>query len=180
MDDTITCPVCGQTNPADVELCHNCQWPLQSRRESGPAVPGAGEPDAFLQQDTPLDTAVPDWLRDLEPDAGEPTLQEPGGAARPVAEEMPADAAPPHEARNEDVPDWVARIAETTAADASSESERPADGGETTARRRRPPTGQPVGATPELERRGPGARRPAGEQAACRSESRSTPFKQRR
>ena len=67
MDETITCPNCGEINPADMPYCRNCQWRLRSLDEqlgtdrANLHQPGSGASSPA----SPTESPVPDWLRQL-------------------------------------------------------------------------------------------------------------------
>ena len=156
MEDTITCPVCGETNPADLVLCRNCQWPLRSTTGPEPADDGAIRSDDSAPQGNASWTAIPDWLRDLGSDAERSAAPElvvpdgmPAGSAPHAVEEPPAELPPRGQSALDEVPEWVARIAGTTAADAEPGSE--VSWGKTEARHDEVPAGaEATGPTPEL------------------------------
>jgi hypothetical protein len=65
----VRCPMCGKTNPADVEVCGYCEARLQ---------PLAGNQDEFTwQEDSRLEQEedIPDWLKELRP-PGEEDIEE--------------------------------------------------------------------------------------------------------
>jgi hypothetical protein len=130
VEDTLTCPVCGETNPADLVLCRNCQWPLRSTTGSEPPAEGAIRSDDSASQESTDWTAIPDWLRDLGSDAGQSTAPEPvihdempAGSAPHAVEETPPELPSRDQRALDEVPEWVARIAGTTAADTEPGSE---------------------------------------------------------
>ena len=71
MAETITCPVCGEPNPTDMEFCRNCQSRLKPltgvlRGEDLPIQPG----DMPTKKTTgDLEGALPRWLRDAREQA---------------------------------------------------------------------------------------------------------------
>lgn len=106
MEETFTCPVCGETNPADVEFCQNCQWRL--RPEAVQAPPDAPETPA---ESADPELSVPDWLRRVREQA--PQLDQGAAEAWPRQEsgaDLLAGLAAQKPLDEDDLPDWAASI----------------------------------------------------------------------
>ncbi len=119
MAETVTCPVCGQTNPVDMEFCQNCQSRLKPL--TGPL---RGEKQAILPGEMPtkkttgdLEAALPRWLREVREQAREPGQPEPTESvsqekeepARPQADLLAGLASQRQE--EDETPEWVRQIA---------------------------------------------------------------------
>ncbi len=139
MEETIICPVCGATNPADAALCQNCQWPLRTPQGSTPGGAATGQGDIPAAPDESAAPAIPDWLRDLGRDpqpVPAPDLDSPDrlhAIGNPPLDQLTSAASTPDllaEERAADVPDWMARIAGTAPdlAETGSDSIAPAEG----------------------------------------------------
>jgi len=116
---TITCPVCGEVNPAELEFCQNCQSRLR------PAVDMLGEMDETIQpgqaptkkNTAELEPILPQWLRDARERARKIAEEEARQAAqktqpRPDAAEPDLLAGLKSQSRDEEeeIPDWLASI----------------------------------------------------------------------
>ncbi len=135
MDETIICPNCGESNPADMAFCHNCQWRLRPLGENSGKT---GQPS---DDGAASDNSVPDWLR-LAPTQPRPELAADEAAAEqlrnrlasPAVEDVrPTDHKPKdpvdllagltqaEQPDEEPIPDWVARIMGITDSDDSDQ-----------------------------------------------------------
>lgn len=135
MTATVTCSVCGATNPADAELCQNCHSRLQAlTRPLPPENPPirSGEAPALGGNEDP-EASLPRWLREMREQARQSLREETPEsepAARPVepAEEPDLLAGLESQAQAEDeddTPEWVARIAGKPSATAKTERPEP-------------------------------------------------------
>jgi hypothetical protein len=122
MAQTIKCPVCGESNPAELEFCQYCQSRLQ--RETG-ATGSLGEPIQPGQAPTKKTTAelepiLPQWLREARTKARQSAEEE----AAQMAEQSSAESISPAKQEpdllaglqsqdsdeEEETPDWLASI----------------------------------------------------------------------
>jgi hypothetical protein len=107
----IRCPNCGKNNPDILDVCQFCQTPLKPesalRIGDRPIKKNTGE----------LESALPDWLRDVRQQARDSAEEE---AAQAAAQSKPEKNEPPDllaglasqagSADDEEVPDWLASI----------------------------------------------------------------------
>lgn len=132
MEDTVICPNCGETNPADLPYCQYCQWRLRALDGEWESPTGADSDGAPDSGPGPEDARLPDWLRD---GSAPPAASESGGSRDKTA---PAGgSASPNEdlfaglseSGDEDnaIPDWVARIMNLPAAQESPKPASPED-----------------------------------------------------
>jgi hypothetical protein len=124
MAETIVCPVCGETNPADMEFCRNCQSRLHPL--TGPLK---GENSAIQPGEIPtkkvtseLEPILPQWLRDARKHARDTAAEEAAQADQekkdnPVSESPDLLAGLESQARDDEdeTPDWVSHITGTPA-----------------------------------------------------------------
>src|SRR5215216_821297 len=120
----IRCPKCGRNNPDLFDVCQYCQTPLkpQSVLRSGekPTKKNTGE----------LESALPDWLKDIQQQAKDAAQEEAAQAAAnpPQKNEPPPPdllaglASQTSSAGEEDVPDWLASLTPPTVPKASTPS----------------------------------------------------------
>src|SRR5512133_2666357 len=66
----IRCPMCGKPNPDDLEICQFCQARLKPARSSETGGPAASS--LFGSLAASEDDELPEWLRDLRPQAASP------------------------------------------------------------------------------------------------------------
>src|SRR5512146_149570 len=123
MAESIVCPVCGETNPGDMEFCRNCQSRLRPltgalKGESAPIQPGEPPTKKVTSELEPL---LPQWLRDARQQARETTAedktrseQEQKEAASPSVPDLLDGLASQREEEDEDIPDWLAQITGAT------------------------------------------------------------------
>ena len=131
MEDVVICPNCGETNPADMAFCHNCQWRLRALDDDWAAdhrMDGSPDLQAPAAENT-ADGSVPDWLR-LAPTQPRPELAADEAAAEQLRQRLSSldQAAAPEENKqgveledllaglsqaeqpdDEPIPEWVAR-----------------------------------------------------------------------
>ena len=123
MADVIVCPVCGETNPADMEFCSNCQSRLQPlngalKGENAPIQPGTLPTKKVTAELEPL---LPQWLRDARQKARD-TAAEDAAEADKQDKLAPAASGPDllaglHSQGDEDeeeIPEWLAHITGAT------------------------------------------------------------------
>jgi hypothetical protein len=107
----LRCPNCGKSNPDFLDICQFCKTPLKPeatlRIGQTPTKKNTGE----------LESALPDWLKDVRQQARDSAEAEAAQAAsqpRPQKNEPPdllaGLASQTSDAGEEDVPDWLARI----------------------------------------------------------------------
>ncbi len=132
MTDRLTCPVCGESNPADMEFCRNCQSRL--RPLNGPLK---DESDAIQPGELPtkkvtseLEPLLPQWLREARQQARDTAAedqskaaQEPKEPATPSVPDLLDGLASQSQDEDEDVPDWLAQITGATSKKKKSASE---------------------------------------------------------
>ncbi|MGE5071860.1 MAG: hypothetical protein ACM3MF_00390, partial [Anaerolineae bacterium] len=123
MAQTIICPVCGETNPADMEFCHNCQSRLRPlpgslQNESAPIQPGELPTKKATGELEPL---LPQWLRDARQKARENTAEDASASDRdeqepaaPPEPDLLAGLASQRDDDEEDIPEWLANITGAT------------------------------------------------------------------
>ncbi len=113
--EIVVCPVCGETNPADMEFCRNCQSRLR---------PVGGESEAIQPGQLPtkkktseLEPLLPQWLREARQKARDSESQEPGAfndepaeAPEPSGSDLLAGLASQSSDDEEDIPEWLANI----------------------------------------------------------------------
>lgn len=119
MVDTVTCPVCGESNPAGLEFCQNCQ----SRLRPLPGVGGTsrtsrGRDESPVEDSGNLEEMLPRWLREAREQAGRSSSTVATGAEKAPetgSEDEAADLLAGLEMQAEqpedETPEWVARIA---------------------------------------------------------------------
>ncbi len=124
MPEMIVCPVCGETNPADMEFCRNCQSRLHPltgplRGENSPIQPGELPTKKVTSE---LEPILPQWLRDARKQARETAAEEASKAEQEEKDNPPASAPDllaglASQARDEEdeTPEWVAHITGTPA-----------------------------------------------------------------
>jgi hypothetical protein len=132
MADTIICPVCGESNPADMEFCQNCQsrlLPLTGplKGEDAPLHPGQIPTKKVTSE---LEPILPGWLREARKQARQSAQEEPtisGGekTSKPVpdAPDLLAGLASQNEGEEDDTPDWLTSITGAPAKKKKSEPE---------------------------------------------------------
>jgi len=112
----ITCPVCGEVNPADQEFCQYCQSRLQPpaddlKSENAPITPGQFPTKKVTAE---LEPILPQWLRDARDKARKAAEEQ--AAKEPVTQPSvsPADLLAglqsQKEEEEEETPDWLAHI----------------------------------------------------------------------
>ena len=119
MAEPIICPVCGESNPADMEFCRNCQSRLRPltgalKGENAPIQPGDLPTKKVTSELEPL---LPQWLRDARQQARDSAAED---VSKAEAEEpgTPAFSGPDLLAGlesqggedEEEVPEWLAHI----------------------------------------------------------------------
>lgn len=119
MAETVVCPVCGETNPADMEFCRNCQSRLQPltgalKRENVPIQPGDLPTKKVTSELEPL---LPQWLRDARQQARDSAAEEASKAekAEPTTpsssgSDLLAGLESQSKDEEEEVPEWLAHI----------------------------------------------------------------------
>jgi hypothetical protein len=122
MAETVVCPVCGETNPADMEFCRNCQSRLHPLTgslsgENAPIQPGQLP---TKKETSELEPLLPQWLREArkqaresEPGAGTKATKDEGEDKGPAAIPGPdllAGLASQAKDEEEETPDWLAHI----------------------------------------------------------------------
>jgi hypothetical protein len=127
----ILCPLCGKPTPEDQDTCRHCQAPLKGQIPTTPfdgdklpdwlldlqaSEPTIPEEPSSSKDAAPLETDLPDWLRQAIPPAEAiPSPEQPAGAA---AEKNPEwldrllSASQKPELPAEVVPDWLAGLGE--------------------------------------------------------------------
>src|SRR5512143_3624450 len=125
MAESIVCPVCGETNPGDMEFCRNCQSRLRPltgalKGESAPIQPGEPPTKKVTAELEPL---LPQWLRNARQQARASAAedqarieQQPPEAHAPSGSDLLAGLASQSKDEEEEAPDWLAHItgAQTT------------------------------------------------------------------
>lgn len=119
MQDWITCPVCGESNPADAVFCQNCQWRLRAPSETTSSeVPSSvpGQPQGGAGERVP-EEELPQWLREARQEAlrsarteSSSTEVQPAASSVPPDEDLLAGLVSQEHQPDEDLPDWVAQI----------------------------------------------------------------------
>src|SRR5512146_1728937 len=94
MAESIVCPVCGETNPGDMEFCRNCQSRLRPltgalKGESAPIQPGEPPTKKVTSELEPL---LPQWLRDARQQARDTAAEDASKAEQEQREQPPASA----------------------------------------------------------------------------------------
>lgn len=117
MAETITCPVCGESNPAETEFCQNCRSPLMPvsgapRGENQPMRTGENPPNQGVEGPEP---ALPRWLREAREQARR-ALKDEAAPTEPAEKPEPPDLLAGLESQKaedeeDETPEWVARIA---------------------------------------------------------------------
>ncbi len=122
MADAVICPVCGETNAADMEFCRNCQSRLKPltgalKQESGPIQPGDLPTKKVTSELEPL---LPQWLRDARQQARDAAAEDASKgdeeeASAPIspASDLLAGLASQAREEEEEVPEWLAHITGT-------------------------------------------------------------------
>jgi hypothetical protein len=127
----ILCPLCGKPTPEDQATCRHCQAPLKGQPTATP-FDGDKLPDWLLdlqaseatipeepsssEDAAPLETELPDWLRQAIPPAA--AIPSPEQPATPASEQTPEwldrllSASQKPEPPAEVVPDWLAGLGE--------------------------------------------------------------------
>jgi hypothetical protein len=121
MMDTIKCPVCGETNPANAEFCQNCRSRLEPltgplKEENAPLQPGQIPTKKVTAE---LEPILPQWLREAREkarqsaseDATEQSLfaNNPTPAA-PSTPDLLAGLTSQSDNEDEEVPDWLVSL----------------------------------------------------------------------
>ena len=127
----IRCPMCGKSNPEDLELCQFCGARLKPLAASTPAEGDQAFPDKYSTSDKPpeQEPTIPDWLGNLRKDsdavAGEFT--EDGTFERDLSGEIAPSFSSPSSSEipdrlaglgksasdeEEEIPDWLASLRE--------------------------------------------------------------------
>ena len=132
MADTIVCPVCGETNPADLEFCQNCQsrlLPLTGALKGEDATLHPGElPTKKVTAE--LEPILPEWLREARKQARQSAQDEsaiPGDMQTKPLPQVPdllaglADQKGSEE--DDETPDWLRTITGAPANKKKSEPE---------------------------------------------------------
>lgn len=119
MADTITCPACGEVNPADIEFCQNCQARLQPltgplKGEDAPIQPGQVPTKKVTSE---LEPVLPQWLREARQQARQSAEEETSKAEQeqkttPISHgpDLLAGLASQSEEEDEETPEWLASI----------------------------------------------------------------------
>jgi hypothetical protein len=121
MAEPIICPVCGESNPADMEFCKNCQsrlLPLTGplKDEDGPIHPGQIPTKKVTAE---LEPILPEWLREARKQArqsaeDEPTITGGDKQTKPLTQtpDLLAGLADQNKQGDEDdeTPDWLRSI----------------------------------------------------------------------
>lgn len=113
----IKCPICGEINPAEQELCSNCRSPLQPKSD----IPSGQLPTK--KHTAELEPILPQWLREArdaartsEPQDSSDFLQA-SDKTKPIASTPDLLAGLQSQAEDneeEEVPDWLANITGTS------------------------------------------------------------------
>ena len=110
----VKCPVCGQNNPPDAELCRNCFSPLHSVTES---IQPGDAPTKKLTAD--LEPILPAWLREARDQSRQSAKEDLQDQAQTVSPTPPAPTTPSDllaglqsQAGDEDdeIPDWLTSL----------------------------------------------------------------------
>ena len=120
MADTIICPACGESNPADIEFCQNCQSRLHPltgplKGENAPIQPGQSPTRKVTSE---LEPVLPQWLREARQQARESAQEdssklgeEPKSTPRTQGPDLLAGLASQSAAgEEEETPDWLSNI----------------------------------------------------------------------
>ncbi len=128
MPDTVVCAVCGETNPADMEFCQNCQSRLQPltgplRGENVPIQPGDVPTKKVTSE---LEPVLPQWLREARQQARQAVEEDETRSDEDKPSQGPdllAGLASQGREEEEETPDWVANITGAPAKQRKSEPE---------------------------------------------------------
>ena len=119
--DTIKCPVCGETNPANAEFCQNCRSRLEPltgplKEENAPLQPGQIPTKKVTAE---LEPILPQWLRDAREkarqSASEDTTEQSLFANNPApvvpsTPDLLAGLTSQSDNEEEEVPDWLVSL----------------------------------------------------------------------
>ena len=120
----IKCPICGEINPAEQELCSNCRSPLQSKSN----IPSGQIPTK--KHTAELEPILPQWLREARDAArnsepqDSPDFLQASDKTKPIASTPDLLAGLQSQAggnEEEEVPDWLASITGAKAKPAKNE-----------------------------------------------------------
>ncbi len=116
--DTIKCPVCGQMNPANAEVCQNCKSRLEPLTGPLSAPLQAGEiPTKIVTAE--LEPILPQWLREAREKARQSASEEEADASlndendtptTPSTPDLLAGLASQGNDEEEEVPDWLVSL----------------------------------------------------------------------
>lgn len=114
MAEQIKCPICGEMNAAELDLCANCRSPLQPKSN----IPSGQNPTK--KHTAELEPILPQWLREArdaarntEPQDSPDFLQTTENKPKPVASQPDLLAglqSQTSDDEEEEVPDWLASI----------------------------------------------------------------------
>ncbi len=131
MADTVICPVCGESNPAEMEFCRNCQSRLRPltgslKGENDPIQPGQAPTRKVTSE---LEAVLPQWLREARQQARKSAAE----AAAKAKEQDSATPANPETdllaglasqtEEDEETPAWLADITGTSTKEKPPEPE---------------------------------------------------------
>lgn len=115
MADTIKCPVCGEENPVNQNICQNCQTPLSPFGDSS-IKPGQVPTKKHTSE---LEPILPQWLKDAR-DAAQSTGSYPDAVSKQEQPSSPPPASSEDllaglqsqtgDEDEDEVPDWLANI----------------------------------------------------------------------
>ncbi len=119
--DTIKCPICGETNPANAEFCQNCRSRLEPltgplKEENAPLQPGQIPTKKVTAE---LEPILPQWLREAREkarqsdseDATEQSLFTNNPTpATPSTPDLLAGLTSQNDNEEEEVPDWLVSL----------------------------------------------------------------------
>ncbi len=131
MADTVICPVCGESNPAEMEFCRNCQSRLHPltgslQGENAPIQPGQPPTRKVTSE---LEAVLPQWLREARQQARESAAE---AAAKAKEQDSAAPADPGTDLlaglasqadEDEETPAWLADITGTSTKEKPPEPE---------------------------------------------------------
>ncbi len=131
MADTVICPVCGESNPAEMEFCRNCQSRLHPltgslKGENAPIQPGQPPTRKVTSE---LEAVLPQWLREARQQARESAAE---AAAKAKEQDSAAPADPGTDLlaglasqadEDEETPAWLADITGTSTKEKTPEPE---------------------------------------------------------
>jgi hypothetical protein len=121
MMDTIKCPVCGETNPANAEFCQNCMSRLEPltgplKEENAPLQPGQIPTKKVTAE---LEPILPQWLREAREKARQSASEDTSEASLSAKNPTPAAPSTPDllagltsqsDNEEEEVPDWLVSL----------------------------------------------------------------------